>query len=99
MTSPRRPVLGERVLAPPGNRTRRAWIHRILRARPASALLDDRFQMIKVGCKRFSSLCCQPAARLRTAADELLVDGNVAGIFELLEMNAQIAVCHLQHVA
>src|SRR5262249_23716504 len=69
------------------------------RAGLAAALADDRFQVIQVDGKCLLAFLRQPARRLRPTADELLVDGDVAAILQLLQVNAEVAVGHVEAVA
>ncbi len=66
---------------------------------PAAALLHDSFQMIEVIGESLLAGAGELAARLRSATDELLVDGDVAFLFELLQVDAEIAVGHADGVA
>src|SRR5437763_2116252 len=64
-----------------------------------AALLDDRLQVVEVTAEGVAAGRRQPAGRLRPAAGELLVDGDVAGALQLLPVDAEVAVGHLQRVA
>ena len=61
---------------------------------PRPALLDDRFQVIEVAAEGLPAGPRELAARLRPAADELLVDEDVAPLFQLLQVDAEVAVGH-----
>src|SRR5579884_3766384 len=67
-------------------------------ARLPPPLLHDGFQVIEVALKRLATLASQLTARLRPPADELLVDGDIAFFFELLQVDAQVAIGHLQSI-
>src|SRR5262245_16948112 len=62
-------------------------------------LMDDRFQMIEIASKGGAASGRQPTRRLRTATDELLVDGDDPRTLQLLQVHAQVAVRHLQRIA
>src|SRR5439155_12931852 len=61
-------------------------------AGPRPALRDNRFQMVEVLGKGVAAGGGQPAGRLRPPADELLVDDHEAGLLELLQVDAEVAV-------
>src|SRR6266403_2157109 len=63
------------------------------------SLLHDRLQVIQVARERLLPGPAQAAGGLWPPADELLVDGDVTLVFELLQVHAQIAVGHFQGVA
>src|SRR5579885_2006530 len=78
-----------RLAAPTVNRP---WIIQLTPcsgAVPAAALLHDGFQMIEIARESLAAGAGELAARLWPAADELLVDGDVALLFQLLQMNAE----------
>src|SRR5262245_2034638 len=65
----------------------------------APSLMDDVFQMIEVACERLSADGCQPASGLRPSRHELLVDGDVALVLHLLQVDAQVTIGHFQSIA
>ena len=55
--------------------------------------------MSDIGEQRPAAALGQRIERLRPARDEMLFDGDIAGIFELAQMNTGIAVGRLGRVA
>src|SRR5579871_4312216 len=88
-----------RLAAPTVNRP---WLLRLTRASgavPAAALLHDGFQVIEIFRESPAAGAGELTARLRPAANELLVDGDVALLFQFLQMHTQVAVRHAQRIA
>src|SRR5207253_1391369 len=70
-----------------------------LGSRFASPTFDNGFQVVEIALEGLPASGGEPASCLRPAADKLLVNGDVAVVLQLLQVNAQVAVGHVQLVA
>jgi hypothetical protein len=64
-----------------------------------ATLLNDFLELIEILRERLAPRFGEAACCLRAAADELFVDVDEAFFFELLQMDAQVAIGHSQVIA